>query len=300
MKPIISKKEIAIIVLVFILTLSLIGLLFYYNINKTLTIEATIKELGTGYIIIEDKDNNEYYLETNTSYNIGDRVAVTIKNINNQEERIKGDIVKIDVISRTISFQFIDEATSNQSTTSADNNINTKSTTEVFNTKLTTNQETEIIAYFEQLNNDLDNYKINKSFTTKIKENFIVMIDFLFYGGTINDTTFANLSEETKLQVLKLAFYIDNKISNYFPGYRENITIKGNKIFDNISSNIITSYLNITTEICNNNESLCLKAKDGLQELKNVFALTWDFIKNISELGLTKLEDSYLIWKEIK
>lgn len=296
MKSIIPKRNIIIIILIFILVLFLIGLLFYYNINKTLTVEATIKKLGKGYIITEDKDNNEYYLETDANYNIGDRVAVTIKNINNQGERIEGDVVKIDVISRTISFKFIDEPP----TDTTDNSTTATTTTGVTNTKSTTSQETNVIAYFEQLNNDLDNYDTNKSLGQKIKENFVTIIDFLFYEGTINDTTFASLSEEAKLQVLKLAFYIDNKISNYFPNYKEEITIRGSKILDNISSKIITSYLNLTTEICDNNETLCMKAKAGLQELKNGFALTWDFIKNISGLGLSKLEAWYLVWKDLK
>ena len=153
--------------------------------------------------------------------------------------------------------------------------------------------EQEVIAYFKELNNEITNYNNDESVGKKIKEKFVKCIDFIFYEREIGGKTFKELSNSAKLKILEISMDIDSKIDNKFPGYKESISSS----YQNIKSKIVEKYLETTTNICNNDEFLCVTAKEEFSNLKEKFGLTWDLIKEIASGGIKKIKTWYEIWK---
>lgn len=306
-----NKRNIILVIIIFLLVLGSLAGLFYFNMNKNkpLEVEATVKLIGNNYIIVEDSTGEEYSIDTTEEYNIGDRIDFVIKNIENDSNPKSGTIVKIDVISRNINFSITDNNSNdkdnvndNSSNTNDDKKNNTNkdnvetNSSEVITTSAT---DTEVIAYFTNLDNNLDNYNQDKSIGKKLKEGFVTIVDFLFYDGEIKGKTFDELSNTAKIKVLQIAFSIDEKIDKYFPGYKEEISTTSKKIYTSVKSKAIELYLNITTSICEKDATTCETAKEGLSNLKTNFSLTWDFIKDIGTTGLNKLKEWYEIWKTV-
>lgn len=306
-----NKRNIILVIIIFLLVLGSLAGLFYFNMNKNkpLEVEATVKLIGNNYIIVEDSTGEEYSIDTNEEYNIGDRIDFVIKDIENDSNPKSGTIVKIDVISRNITFSITDNNSNdkdnvndNSSNTNDDKKNNTNkdnvetNSSEVITTSAT---DTEVIAYFTNLDNNLDNYNQDKSIGKKLKEGFVTIVDFLFYDGEIKGKTFDELSNTAKIKVLQIAFSIDEKIDKYFPGYKDEISTTSKKIYTSVKSKATELYLNITTSICEKDATTCETAKEGLSNLKTNFSLTWDFIKDIGTTGLNKLKEWYEIWKTV-
>ena len=131
-----------------------------------------------------------------------------------------------------------------------------------------------------------------------LKSGFITVVDFLFYNGEIAGHTFNELSTTAKLEVLKVALWIDDKIEQVFPGYKQTIGNGTNKVYTSVKNLIVGTYLDITTSICENHSDLCERAKNDFQSLKKSFGFTWDLIKDLANSGLDKLENWYEIWRE--
>lgn len=152
--------------------------------------------------------------------------------------------------------------------------------------------DTEVLNYFSNLKSDFDASSIKDS----VKSGFISVMDFLFYNGTIKGYTFKDLSNSAKLKVLSMALYFDNKIDTYFPGYKDSISNTANKTYNTLKSEIVGSYLEVATAVCENDASLCETAKAEFGKLKNTFGLSWALIKDIASDGLFKLKNWYEIW----
>lgn len=295
-----EKKYDKIVISIIITTILVLGYLIFSNIrkNKEEEIIATIKETGTNYVIAISEDNQEYLINTKNDYNIGDKINATMKNIK-KTSPIQGEIVKIDTISKTVEFVITDEPIIKNeeitNETKTEPNID-NSYKEQHTPQEQVATEEDIIAYFSNTENEVNN---STSFKDSLKEKFVTLVDFLFYDGEIKGKTFKELSNKTKLKVLEIFLKIDNKLDNKFPNYKENISNTGNKVYTNVKTKAIETYLNLTTEICTNDANLCESAKEGLRTLKESFSLTWDFIKEMSGVGLTKLKNWYEIWREI-
>ena len=295
-----EKKYDKIVISIIITTILVLGYLIFSNIrkNKEEEIIATIKETGTNYVIAISEDNQEYLINTKNDYNIGDKINATMKNIK-KTSPIQGEIVKIDTISKTVEFVITDEPIIKNeeitNETKIEPNID-NSYKEQHTPQEQVATEEDIIAYFSNTENEVNN---STSFKDSLKEKFVTLVDFLFYDGEIKGKTFKELSNKTKLKVLEIFLKIDNKLDNKFPNYKENISNTGNKVYTNVKTKAIETYLNLTTEICANDANLCESAKEGLRTLKESFSLTWDFIKEMSGVGLTKLKNWYEIWREI-
>ena len=152
--------------------------------------------------------------------------------------------------------------------------------------------DSKILEHLEILEENFMAFNIGDN----IKEEFIKVIDFIFYEGDIKGYKFKDLSGSVKLKVLSMALYFDNRIELYFPGYKETISSKTKRAYNNCKVIIITSYLNLTTKICSNNEDLCKSAKDNFNELKIIFDLSWDLINDLANDGLNNVRDWYEIW----
>lgn len=172
------------------------------------------------------------------------------------------------------------------------NNTNKTPTTNNSNNNITTKSADEVVlAYVNKVESDAD-----KGITDTLKSGFITVVDFLFYNGEIAGHTFNELSTSAKLEVLKAALWIDDKIDNVFPGYKETISNGANKAYTSVKNLIVSTYLDITTSICENHSDLCESAKNDFQSLKKSFGFTWDLIKDLASSGLDKLKNWYEIW----
>ena len=149
----------------------------------------------------------------------------------------------------------------------------------------------EVLTYINTLQSDTE-----KGFTDQLKSGFITIVDFLFYDGSIAGHTFDELTTKAKLEVLKAALWVDDKIDSVFPGYKETISNGATKVYTSIKNKIVSTYLDITSSICEANSSLCEQAKEDFQSLKDSFGLTWGFLKNLASSGLDKLQNWYEVW----
>ena len=296
------------IIAIIALTILVFIYLIFFNIKKNtkVEIEADIVRIGTNYVIAADHNDNEYLLNTNEEYNIGDKVNIVMKNVK-KGTPCTGEIIKIDTLSRNVAFSITDEPPiSNESSTPSDNtkdeeiinstpNTSTENITndkDISENSISTDEE--IVTYFTNFESEVDQ---SSSLKDTIKEKFVTIVDFLFYDGKIGNKTFNKLSNTTKLKVLEIALNIDQKIEKKFPGYKESISTNSKNIYTNIKGKIIQLYLDVTTNICNDNHELCNEAKIGLGNLKKSFSLTWDFVKETSGIGLEKLKSWYEVWK---
>ena len=306
-----KKKNDYIVIVIVLATILVLGYLLYFNVKKNteVEVEATIKETGLNYVIAVDEDDNEYKLKTDDTYEIGDRIKATVKNIKGKSP-FSCEVVSIDTISKNIvssitdissdesleSNTKVDGSSNNRQetdlTTNKDNNINN----DVNNENLNPNDKS-ILDYFNNFYNEVINMD-KENLKSTVKDKFVTLVDFIFYDGTISGRTYKELSATSKLKVLQLFLKIDHKIEEKIPGYKESISTTGNKVYTNAKDKALELYFDLTTNACSKDQNLCNTAKDGLRDLKESFSLTWSFIKEISGVGIRRLESWYKIWKE--
>ena len=185
--------------------------------------------------------------------------------------------------------QEVKDNTDKISNISTDNNQVSNSST---STNTNTNIDNEIVTYVNKMNDDTT--------TSSLKTNFVTLVDFIFYGGTIKGHTFKELSNEAKLKVLKTMLYLDSKVDKYFPNYKEEISNKTGKVYTKVKEKAASSYLSITSAICNSNSSICDSAKEDFQNLKKNFGFSWSVIKEVAHDSKESIKNWYEIWREKK
>lgn len=292
----VRNKNIIMVVLVFFLVLGSLSVLFYVNIFKddSKEVEALVKLVGNNYIIVEDNNGDEYSIETNEFYEVGDRVDFVIRNIE-EVSPIVGEVIKIERVSQDVSFSITDSSDNED-----DDGVNRESGEAIDSFSKNTDivSDDDVIDYIDNLEGRLVNYNTSDLDIGKsLKEGFVLVVDFIFYDGTIKGRTFDSLSNSAKIKVLQLAFSIDKKIDEYFPGYKEEVSSVSTRVYTNLKLNLTKLYLDITTSICENEYELCESARDGFSDLKSSFSLTWDFIVSSASEGMNKLKEWYEIWR---
>lgn len=320
----IKKRTILIILLIILFIGASLAIYFLTKENEELNITGTVLISGDGYIMIETE--NEDYIINNISniYEIGDEITVTykrssLKDSTNPKEisAIKETLIKknkpeeeLEENNTTNTSENIingnqgkntnlNETNGNTNTNNSpnknqtsNNNTNKTPTNNNSNNNVTSKSADEaVLEYVNTIQSDAD-----KGITDTLKSGFITVVDFLFYNGKIAGHTFNELTTSAKLEVLKAALWIDDKIDNVFPGYKETISNGANKVYTSIKNLIVNAYLDITSNICENHDDLCTSAKEGFQDLKESFGLTWEFLKDLASSGLDKLKNWYEIW----
>lgn len=331
-----KKNIILIIVISVLFVAALIGVYFLTKEDESLSISGTVLITGDNYIILETKDgdylveNASAYqvgdkvkitykkssLKENTSpkeitaqedkliqASKTDRETEIIDN----EEEIENNSSNIPSTNNTNNNNTSKNKTNNsskQNTNNSSNNVtssnnsgntskNTTSNSGANNSssQVTKSADEEVLAYVNTLQTNANN-----GITDTLKSGFITIVDFLFYDGTIAGHTFSELTTSAKLEVLKAALWVDDKIDSVFPGYKETISNGANKVYTSVKSMIVSTYLDITTSICSSHSDLCASAKEDFQSLKQSFGFTWDMIKDLASSGLDKLKNWYEIW----
>ena len=259
----IKKRTILIILLIILFIGASLAIYFLTKENEELNITGTVLISGDGYIMIET-ENEDYIINGNQGKNTNLNETNGNTNTNNSPNK-----------NHTSNNNTNKTPTNNNS----NNNVTSKSADEA------------VLEYVNTIQSDAD-----KGITDTLKSGFITVVDFLFYNGKIAGHTFNELTTSAKLEVLKAALWIDDKIDNVFPGYKETISNGANKVYTSIKNLIVNAYLDITSNICENHDDLCTSAKEGFQDLKESFGLTWEFLKDLASSGLDKLKNWYEIW----
>lgn len=253
--------------------LLLIGILLwvFQTMNKSensekkqnIVIAGIVVNKGQNYIIVKDTSNTKYLISDikDENYEIGSEVNVSIATIIEQGSEKKPTTI----ISSNIKI-------------TKENTKNKKADSGILNYI----KETE--EYFANLNT-LEETKIR----------FITIIDFLFYNGKIKDYTLDDLTNQTKFQIFQMALSIDKKVENQFPGYKETLS-NTEKIYTGIKNKIIEQYLILAADICHYDANLCALSKKEFQEMKEVFSISWNVIRNLLTNSTEDLKEWYEIY----
>lgn len=97
----------------------------------------------------------------------------------------------------------------------------------------------EILTYFENeitTDNSILNDENNTENENKLKTSFVKLTDFIFYDGTINNITFNELKDDTKVAILSDWEILDEKIETKYPNYKDRIESVENKTYNNLKS----------------------------------------------------------------
>lgn len=300
------KKKYAFIIITALIILLTVFLIFTLRKEtpKTMTDEefyAVVNESYAGYALIKPLDESVPYDVISVSISglkVGDIIKLKVKDIKEiyppEAEVESYEILqtnKISELDKEEKTTNIPETTTKIITESNNNNKKTETTTTTRTTTTTTtskkNADDEVIAFFNTEINTAD----NKS-KSSLKNSFIKVVDFIFYDKDINGYYFKDLTASAKLKVISLALKLDSIIDKHFPGYKEELSSSYKKAKDSL----ITLYLNLTTEFCKNNDSVCQSAKDDFGLLKESLNLTWDVISNLAKSSGAKIKEWYEIF----
>ena len=303
-----KKKVIFSVILVLIaaLTVFLIWWLRSDNKAKMTSNEfyAVVSESYAGYALVKPLDEDVNYDLISVSIKdlkVGDIIRLKVDNIRElyppEADVIEYEVLQTDKISdldkNDLNKEDIETTTVRVSSKKNDDayDVTTKTTaTSTTTTKKIISEKSaddEVLAYF----NSAVNTAGNKSKGT-LKNTFIKVVDFIFYDKDINGYYFKDLTASAKLKVIGLALKLDSIIDSYFPGYKDELSSSYAKAKDGL----ITLYLNLTTEFCENNDKVCASAKEDFALLKKSLNLSWDAISSLAKSGTTKIKEWYEIF----
>lgn len=177
--------------------------------------------------------------------------------------------------------------------------VTSSTSTNIVDTENVSN--TEISTYIREQENALNDEKtLTKS---SLKECFITLTDFIFYGGTINNKTFNELTDEVKIQVLTYYNNLNNKIDEKYHGLREEIKKQSSKTYTNIKERtielkdkVLNSYKEKVGEEAYN--ELVKTINDDLERYKESVAPVEEKIGEAYQNTKNKLDTWYQKFKE--
>ncbi len=189
--------------------------------------------------------------------------------------------------------------TTSTTTTTAPENRTTTTTKKITSTTKTTIRQTTPAKISENTYKSADDSVLETTSEmlkdknrNVIKENFIKIVDFIFYDSDINGYYFKDLTNGAKLKVIYYATMLDNLIDKEFPSYKENLS----ETYNNTKARLVKLYLEKSSEYCKDNENVCKQAKSDFTVLKKSLNITFDFIKGLCQDGTQKLKEWYEIY----
>lgn len=189
--------------------------------------------------------------------------------------------------------------TTSTTTTTAPENRTTTTTKKITSTTKTTIRQTTTAKISENTYKSADDSVLETTSEmlkdknrNVIKENFIKIVDFIFYDSDINGYYFKDLTNGAKLKVIYYATMLDNLIDKEFPSYKENLS----EMYNNTKAKLVKLYLEKSSEYCKDNENVCKQAKSDFTVLKKSLNITFDFIKGLCQDGTQKLKEWYEIY----
>ena len=288
------KNIIIIILLCLLVLVTTLFIISKKDENKSNEVTVTVEAVGKKYLLGSSK--NKDYLITNYKgdYKEKDKIKFTYKN---KDKKEKDGLTNIKVSDEDLIVDYkakeeektVEKSESSNDYQSTDNSSTvTTNNNQVNSSSTDTNIDDEVVTYVNTLKDD--------STTSSLKTNFVTLVDFIFYDGTIKGHTFKELTNEAKLKVLEAMIYLDSRVEKYFPNYKEEISSKTGMAYTTVKDKVVSSYLNITSAICSKDSSICDSAKEDFQNLKKNFGLTWSVIKEVAGDSKESIKNWYEIW----
>lgn len=261
------------------------------------TLKVIVTETYKGYALAQvigdsDLDIVEVPLD---ALNVGDELILDVKEIM--------EIYPPKVVLN--SYEIVSDKskdttmTTSTTTTTAPENRTTTTTKKITSTTKTTIRQTTSAKISKNTYKSADDSVLettSKMLKDKnrnvIKENFIKIVDFIFYDSDINGYYFKDLTNGAKLKVIYYATMLDNLIDKEFPSYKENLS----EMYNNTKAKLVKLYLEKSSEYCKDNENVCKQAKSDFTVLKKSLNITFDFIKGLCQDGTQKLKEWYEIY----
>ena len=163
----------------------------------------------------------------------------------------------------------------------------------------------DVVNYVSTIENEIENINYTESkketIKEKLKENFIILTDFIFYDGTIKGKTFNELTTSAKEEILELYEKIDNKIESIYPNYKEEIKDTSTKVYSKAKSMVISlkdylkkSYIDSVGEDTYQKEMEIIK--DTKDKVKEKTAPVIDTAKEKTKETYEKTKDKLNNW----
>ncbi len=156
--------------------------------------------------------------------------------------------------------------------------------------------QSAVITYFDEMKISLEDKLKNKSenINEVIEDNFIIIIDFIFYDTSINGITFKELNEDNKKHILDLFNKMDEDIMSYFPNYKEEFKHLGSDIVITLTDLIKKGSKDIKNLASENLSSETLTSLNTFKEnTKDFIEDTSDIINDIASFGKIKIKNAY-------
>lgn len=166
-------------------------------------------------------------------------------------------------------------------------------------------KEEKTISHFENIENEVDTYienQENKKLSTKAKEKFTELVDFIFYGTEINGITFNELSDSTKDKLISIVNRIDTKIESKVPGYKETISDEASTSYKYLSEKLKQGITYIDGKVEDKiGEEKYSNIKEGankiVENVKEKSTKVLDKGKEIANSAKDKVKNWYEEWK---
>lgn len=295
-----NKKVTLISILILLLIAGVVFALVKIMDNKksdVTTLKVIVTESYKGYALAQvigdsDLDIVEVPLD---ALSVGDELILNVKEIM--------EIYPPKVVLN--SYEIVSDKSENTTmttsttTTTAPENRTTTTTKKITSTTKTTIRQTTTAKISENTYKSADDSVLETTSEmlkdknrNVIKENFIKIVDFIFYDSDINGYYFKDLTNGAKLKVIYYATMLDNLIDKEFPSYKENLS----EMYNNTKAKLVKLYLEKSSEYCKDNENVCKQAKSDFTVLKKSLNITFDFIKGLCQDGTQKLKEWYEIY----
>ena len=171
--------------------------------------------------------------------------------------------------------------------------------------------EEDFANYIAKINKDVESIVSKETITEHeqltLKNTFITLTDFIFYGAEINGITFEELTTSVKEEIISIYEQIDSKIEEKYPGYKETIKETTIKTYNNIKEELLILKQEIETSYKNEiGEEKYEEQKAILEENIEIMEESFDPVidkviessKEIYEATKEGLDHWYQTWKE--
>lgn len=148
--------------------------------------------------------------------------------------------------------------------------------------------------YLTALKEESIEYLISKEMEEhkeKIIDNFIIIVDFIYFDGEIKGIKFDELKDSTKEELYQLLSFLDENIENKIPNYKDNLGEKYNKVKNKFEEKI--DEVNKKVEEDETLSEIKNKTIEGLTEFKNITNAEYEIAKNYVKKWYFNLKEKH-------
>ncbi len=261
-------------------------------VDKNIKYHGTITRVEEGRVYFKAEGSDvEESTESNCEHaQVGSPITFRI----NENGEKYGFSVAVEHDGKISYYQLYEHTETN--TTTSKTTITT--TTEINNP---VSADDSVLKYINNKNDEISNLNNNEDNKGKAKEYFVSLVDFIFYGGTIQGHTFNELSSSAKEKTIYLTLKLDSIVDKNIPGYKDTL----GDSYKNAKNQLLANYTEYSVKICSENKEFCDDIKRDTKDLKKSLNISWSIIKDVyneiikpaGKSGVQKLSEWYEVWK---